>query len=99
MDFRQHTAKDRILTMTEETPVDRAKRILQESIAFRTSVIPEIHKEIHAMVWDAYQNHCYHQQVYGSRVKHRTLMAKDSAGFMCQPGGHRYYTGTIDKVD
>lgn len=85
--------------MIEESAVERARRILQESIDFRTNVIPEIHKEIHAMVWDAYQSHCYHQQVYGSRVRCRTLMAKDSAGFMCQPGGHRYYTGTVDKVD
>lgn len=85
--------------MTEETPVERANRVLQESIAFRTSVIESIHKDIYSMCWDAYRSYCYHQQIYGSRISHRTLMAKDSAGFMCQPGGHRHYIGSIEKVD
>jgi len=35
----------------EETMQQRATRILNESIAFRTSLISEIHKEIHADAW------------------------------------------------
>ena len=44
-----------VLPTSDETPIQRAQRILSESVAFRTSVIPEIHKEIHEQSWEGWQ--------------------------------------------
>jgi hypothetical protein len=60
-------------TSDEETPQQRAERILQESITFRTSLISEIHKEIHAAAWDGWGIYHPHSNMSHSRTPERIL--------------------------
>jgi hypothetical protein len=60
-------------TSDEETPQQRAERILQESIAFRASLISEIHKEIHAAAWDGWGIYHPHSNMSASRTSEHTF--------------------------
>jgi hypothetical protein len=82
------------LTSDEETPQQRAERILQESIAFRTSLISEIHKEIHAMAWDGWGIYHPHSNMSASRTCERTLKFIDTT--CAEMGkGKRQYIGSV----
>jgi len=82
------------LTSDEETPQQRAERILQESIAFRTSLISEIHKEIHAMAWDGWGIYHPHSNMSASRTSERTLKFIDTT--CAEMGkGKRQYIGSV----
>ena len=80
--------------MEEETPIQRATRILEESIAFRTSLVSEIHKEIHEAVWTGWgANHPRSDMCY-SRTSERTLKVQDRV--YAEIGrGKRHYIGRI----
>jgi len=82
------------LTSDDETPQQRAERILQESIAFRTSLISEIHKEIHAMAWDGWGIYHPHSNMSASRTSERTLKFIDTT--CAEMGkGKRQYIGSV----
>ena len=80
--------------MEEETPIQRAQRILSESIAFRTSLVSEIHKEIHEAVWTGWgTNHPRSDMCY-SRTSERTLKFIDTT--CAEMGkGKRHYIGSV----
>ena len=83
-----------LLTSDEETPQQRAERILQESIVFRTSLISEIHKEIHAMAWDGWGIYHPHSNMSHSRTSERTLKFIDTT--CAEMGkGKRQYIGSV----
>ncbi len=82
------------LTSDEETPQQRAERILQESIAFRTSLISEIHKEIHASAWDGWGQYHPHANMSASRTSERTLNFINTT--CAELGkGRRHYIGSV----
>jgi hypothetical protein len=82
------------MTDNEETMQQRAERILQESITFRTSLISEIHKEIHAMAWDGWGIYHPHSNMSASRTCERTLKFIDTT--CAEMGkGKRQYIGSV----
>ena len=62
-----------LLTSDEETPQQRAERILQESIAFRTSLVVDLHEEIKAMCCDGWGQYHPHANMSHSRTPERIL--------------------------
>jgi hypothetical protein len=82
------------LTSDEETPQQRAERILQESIAFRTSLISEIHKQIHEDAWYGWGIYHPHSNMSASRTCERTLKFIDTT--CAEMGkGKRQYIGSV----
>jgi hypothetical protein len=78
----------------EETVQERATRVLNESIAFRTSLISEIHKEIHASAWDGWGIYHPHSNMSASRTCERTLKFIDTT--CAEMGkGKRQYIGSV----
>ena len=80
--------------MEEETPVQRAQRILSESVAFRTSLVDEIHKEIHHASWDGWGEYHPHANTSKSRTREKTLKFIDTT--CAEMGkGKRHYIGSV----
>lgn len=80
--------------MEEETPVQRAQRILSESVTFRTSLVSEIHKEIHEAVWSGWGQYHPHSNMSHSRTSERTLKFIDTT--CAEMGkGKRQYIGSV----
>ncbi len=81
-------------TSDDETPQQRAERILQESIAFRTSLIADLHKEIEAMCCDGWGIYHPHSNMSASRTSERTLNFIDTV--CAEIGkGRRHYIGSV----
>jgi len=83
----------------EETPQQRAQRILDESIAFRTSLFSEIHAEIRALCWDGWDRFCFQRTMMKERDENKTIRVVDRAGFMSNPGGSKQYISSIQGRD
>jgi hypothetical protein len=83
----------------EETPQQRAQRILAESIAFRTSLVSDIHAEIRVMCWEGWDRFCFQRTMMKVRDDNRTIRVVDRAGFMSQPGGSKQYISSIQGRD
>ena len=81
--------------MSDESPTERANRILSESIAFRTSLIPEIHKEIRDASFAGYDSWLFHNQMYLSRTGAKHISYVDCAGFISTGPGHKQYVSRI----
>ena len=80
--------------MEEETPIQRAQRILSESITFRTSLVSEIHKEIHQASWDGWGQYHPHSNTSKSRTVEKTLKFIDTT--CAEMGkGKRHYIGSV----
>lgn len=80
--------------MDEETPVQRAQRILSESVTFRTSLVEEIHKEIHHAAWEGWGIYHPHANVCPSRTREKTLKFIDTV--CAEMGkGKRHYIGSV----
>ena len=80
----------------EETPIQRAARILQESIQFRTTIFSEVHKEIHAATWEGWG--IYHPHINMSRSRTTPLCLNFVNSFYADlGGGRRHYTGVIRR--
>jgi hypothetical protein len=78
----------------EETPQQRAERILQESIAFRTSLISEIHNQIHEEACYGWGIYHPHSNMSASRTSERTLKFIDTT--CAEMGkGRRQYIGSV----
>jgi hypothetical protein len=82
-------------TSDEETPQQRAQRILEESIAFRTSLVSEIHAEIRVMCWSGWTSYCTQKSLMKVRDGSRSMRVVDTAGFMHNPGGSRQYISSV----
>jgi hypothetical protein len=80
--------------MEEETPIQRATRILSESIAFRTSLVSEIHKEIHEAVWTGWGANHPRSEMSHSRTSERTLKFIYTT-WAEMVKGKRHYIGSI----
>jgi hypothetical protein len=93
----RHTANDS--PPEEETPQQRAQRILAESIAFRTSLVSDIHAEIRVMCWEGWDRFCFQRTMMKVRDDNRTIRVVDRAGFMSQPGGSKQYISSIQGRD
>ena len=78
----------------EETPVQRAARILEESIAFRTSLLADLHKEIELMCTDGWGQYHPRACTSTSRTCERTLKFIDTT--CAEMGkGKRQYIGSV----
>jgi hypothetical protein len=82
-------------TSDEGTPQQRAQRILAESIAFRTSLVSEIHAEIKVMCWSGWTSYCTQKSLMKVRDGSRSMRVVDTAGFMHNPGGSRQYISSV----
>ena len=76
----------------EETPQQRAQRILNESITFRTSLVTSIHKEIHLMCWEGWITHCDQVALCKSRTDPSHLGNIKGTAVNIGPGQFRYMT-------
>jgi hypothetical protein len=82
------------MTDDEETMQQRATRILNESIAFRTSLVAGLHKEIEAMCCDGWGQYHPHSNMCPSRTSERTLNFIDTT--CAEMGkGKRHYIGSV----
>lgn len=80
--------------MEEETPVQRAQRVLSESIAFRTSLVEEIHKLIFEDCWTGWGPNHPHSNMCVSRTREKTLKFIDTV--CAEMGkGKRHYIGSV----
>jgi hypothetical protein len=78
----------------EETVQERATRILNESIAFRTSLVADLHEEIKAMCCDGWGIYHPHSNMCPSRTCERTLKFIDTT--CAEIGrGKRQYIGSV----
>jgi len=78
----------------EETVQERATRILNESIAFRTSLVADLHEEIKAMCCDGWGQYHPHANMSASRTSERTLNFVDTT--CAELGkGRRHYIGSV----
>lgn len=78
--------------------MQRAQRILEDSIAFRTSVIPEIHKEIHEASWDGWHRFRTECMVNGHKrdaEQRHMLVVSDGHGFVSISPGSKRYIGSL----
>ncbi len=81
-------------TENEETMQQRATRVLNESIAFRTSLVAGLHKEIEAMCCDGWGQYHPHANMSASRTSERTLNFISTT--CAELGkGRRHYIGSV----
>ena len=82
------------MTDNEETMQQRATRILNESIAFRTSLVADLHEVIKAMCCDGWGQYHPHSNMSASRTCERTLKFIDTT--CAEMGkGKRQYIGSV----
>lgn len=81
----------------EETPQQRAQRILNESITFRTSLKAVIHKEIHLMCWEGWITHCDQVALCKSRTNPSHLGRIQGTAVNIGPGQFRHMINTVKQ--
>lgn len=77
-----------------ETDIDRANRILKESIEFRTTVVASIHATIFEDSWSGWGQYHPHSNTSKSRTVEKTLKFIDTT--CAEMGkGKRHYIGSV----
>ena len=88
MGFTQTTVSE------EETPIQRAQRILSESVAFRTALLTDLHNEIELLCTDGWGKHHPRSLMSHSRTSEKTLKFIDTT--CAEMGkGKRQYIGSV----